>query len=192
VQQTIVSFDGHRLIDPCTDEADTRRLLKRRAYDHMLAQVLEAMAKRRTTRTELAGQRELLQRKSAALQKAGWSFEAGSGKGPSDAAALESELARIEEEIGTLGPDEATLDAHLDLLAEALAAPAKRLWVEERSMILDHRNVLRMQADSVARELQLRELHDARGTRVVALLLDIDPALLPRTDFFAAARRYTG
>ena len=175
VQQTIVSFDGHRLIDPCADAAETRRLLKRRAYDHILAQVLEAMARRRTTRTGLAGQRELLQRKSAALEGAGWSFEAGGDKAPPDAAALESELARIEEELGKLGPDSVTLDAHLDMLAEALAAPAKRLWVEERSMILDHRNVLRMQADSVARELQLRELHDGRGTRMVALLLDIDP-----------------
>ena len=27
VQQTIVSFDGHRLVDPSTDEAETRRLL---------------------------------------------------------------------------------------------------------------------------------------------------------------------
>lgn len=192
VQQTIVSFDGHRLIDPCTDEAETRCLLKRRAYDHILAQVLEAMARRRSTRTGLAGQRELLQRKSAALQGAGWSFEAGGEKGPSDAAALESELARIEEEIGKLGPDEVTLDAHLGMLAEALAAPAKYLWMEERSLILDHRNVLRAQADSVARELHLRELHDGRGTRMATLLLAVDPGLLPRTDFFKAASRYTG
>jgi hypothetical protein len=192
VQQTIVSFDGHRLIDPCTDETETRRLLKRRAYDHILAQVLEAMSRRRITRTELAGQRELLQRKSAALQGAGWSFEAGGEKGPSDAAALESELERIEEEIGRLGPDEVTLDAHLDMLAEALAAPATRLWIEERSLILDHRNVLRTQADSVARELHVRELHDGRGTRMATLLLAVDPGLLPRTDFFKAASRYTG
>jgi len=192
VQQTILSFDGHRLIDPCTDEADTRRLLKRRAYDHILAQVLEAMAKRRSTRTELVGQRELLQRKSAALQGAGWSFDVGGGIGHSDAAAIEQELARIEEEIGKLGPDAATLDAHLDLLAEALATPAKYLRVEERSLILDHRNVLRTQADSVARELHLRELHDGRGTGMATLLLQVDAGLLPRTDFFKAASRYTG
>ncbi len=192
VQQTIVSFDGHRLIDPSTDATETRRLLKRRAYDHILAQVLEAMARRRTTRTELAGQRELLRRKSVALQGAGWSFEAGGDTPPADAAALENELARIEEEIGKLGPDEVTLDAHLDMLAEALAAPAQRLWMEERSLILDHRNVLRAQADSVARELHLRELHDGRGTRMAMLLLAVDPGLLPRTDFFKAASRYTG
>lgn len=192
VQQTIVSFDGHRLVDPCAEEGETRRLLKRRAYDHILAQVLEAMARRRTTRTELAGQRELLQRKSAALQGAGWSFEAQDAQGPSDAAALEKELERIEEELGRLGPDEVTLDAHLDMLAEALAAPARSLWREQRSLILDHRNVLRARPDSVARELHFGELHDGRGTRTVALLLGIDPALLPRTDFFKAAKRYTG
>ena len=192
VQQTVVSFDGHRLIDPCAEESETRRLLKRRAYDHILGQVLEAMAKRRSTRTELAGQRELLRRKFAALQGAGWSFEAGSGEGPADTAALEQELARIEAEIDRLGPDEATLEAHLDMLAEALAAPASHLWIEQRAMILDHRNVLRTQADSVARELQFRELHDGRGTRAAMLLLEVDPGLLPRPDFFKAASRYTG
>ena len=192
VQQTIVSFDGHRLVDPCAEAAETRRLLKRRAYDHILAQVLEAMATRRTTRTGLAGQRELLQRKSAALQGAGWSFEAQGAQGPSDAAALEKELARIEDELAELGPDEVTLDAHLDMLAEALAAPARSLWLEQRSLILDHRNVLRSRPDSVARELHFGELHDGRGTRTVALLLGIDPSLLPRTDFFKAAKRYTG
>ena len=45
---------------------------------------------------------------------------------------------------------------------------------------------------SSARELHFGELHDGRGTRTVALLLGIDPSLLPRTDFFKAAKRYTG
>ena len=82
--------------------------------------------------------------------------------------------------------------ANKNMLAEALAAPARSLWLEQRSLILDHRNVLRSRPDSVARELHFGELHDGRGTRTVALLLGIDPSLLPRTDFFKAAKRYTG
>jgi hypothetical protein len=192
VQLTVVSFDAHRLVDPCTEETETRRLLKRRAFDHILTQVLERMVKRRTKRSKLAGERELLSRKLAALQGAGWSFTAGEGGAPADAAALESEVARIAGELDALGPDTVTLDAHLEMLAEALAAPQKSLWSGQRSLILDHRNVLRARPDSIARELDLRELHDARGTRMVVMLLGIQPALLPRTDFFAAAKRYTG
>jgi hypothetical protein len=192
VRITVVSFGGHRLVDPCADVAETRRLLKRRAFDHILAQALEAMVERRTKRNELAGQRELLGRKLAALQGAGWSFSNGSSGAPADASALEGEIARIGEELEALGPDAVTLDAHLDMLAETLAAPGKRLWFERRSLVLDHRNVLRAQPDSVARELHLRELHDGRGARLVSMLVAIRPGLLPRPDFFAAAKRYTG
>ena len=193
VQQTVVSFDAHRLLDPRADEALMRRALRRRAFDHILAQVLEDMARRRSSRKELAGQRELLQRKRAALKRSGWSFEdAGAHAAPADAAALERELADIEAQLEALGPDAATLEKHMQMLMAALAEPDKRLWSSERRLILDHRNVLRVQADSVAREFEVCELHDARGVRIVILLLAIDPALLPRPDFFRAAKRYTG
>ena len=192
VQQTVVSFDAHRLLDPCAEEAATRRALRRRAFDHILAQVLADMAKRRSTRQELAGQRELLRRKLKALQGAGWSFEATAAAAAPDAAALERELAGIEAELTALGSDAATLEKHLEMLTAALSDPAQRLRSEERRLILDHRNVLRQHADSVSRELCLRELQDARGGRLVMLLLRIDLALLPRADFFRAAKRYTG
>jgi len=190
VQITVVSFDGHHLVDPCTEESETRRLLKRRAFDHILAQALAAMVARRTRRSELAGQHRLLRRKLTALQRAGWSFDDGATH--ADAATLEDEIAGIAQELEALGPDAVTLDVHLDMLAEALAAPQRSLWSEERSLILDHRNVLRAQPDSVARELTLRELYDASGGRRAVLLLSVLPDLLPRTDFFAAAKRYTG
>jgi hypothetical protein len=190
VQQTVISFDAHRVLDPHPDEVECRRVLKRRAFDHLLEQVLEAMSERTTARRDLGTQRGLLRRKLSALQGAGWAFERGAGGEASDIAALERRLAGIEQELAALGPDEETLGAHLQLLAEALAAPAARLRVEERRLILDHRNVLREVADTVAREFTVHELRDSRGARAVLRMLAIDPAVVPRSDFFSAASRY--
>jgi hypothetical protein len=190
VQQTVISFDAHRIADPHPEEAECRRALKRRAFDHLLEQVLEAMSERSTTRRDLGTQRALLRRKLSALQGAGWAFGRGTSGESTDLAELEGRLAGIEQEIASLGPDEETLDAHLQLLAEALAAPAARLRVEERRLILDHRNVLREFADPAAREFTVHELRDGRGAHVVLQMLAIDPALIPRTDFFRAASRY--
>ena len=193
VQQTVVSFDAHRLVDPCAEEALTRRALRRRAFDHILAQALDDMALRRSSRKELAGQRELLQRKRVALKRSGWSFDGARAPAAApDEAALERELADIEAQLEALGPDEKTLEKHMEMLVAALVEPDRKLWSVERMLILDHRNVLRAKADSVARELSVRELHDARGARMVMLLVGIDLALLPRPDFFRAAKRYTG
>jgi hypothetical protein len=191
VQQTVVSFDGHRLTDAGTDEPATRRALKRHAFDHILAQVLEAMGARKATRRQLGSQRELLRRKLATLQGAGFGFSAGDpGAAPLDPAQIECRLAEIEQQLEALGPDAATLDAHLGMLAEALADPAARLRLESHTLVLDHRNVLRTAGDAQASALTVHELHDGRGARVAAVLLAIDPTLLPRPDFMAATRHY--
>jgi hypothetical protein len=190
VQQTVLSFDGHRLLDPDPAEEQCRRALKRRAFDFMLAQVLQEMSERTDTRRQLSSQRALLRRKLEALRAAGWSLGDASADAAPDLAALESRLAGIEEELQALGSDGETLDAHLGMLADALAEPATRLRSEARSLRLDNRNVLREAADDAAREITLHELRDVRGARVVVRMVLVDPATLPRTDFFKAASRY--
>lgn len=189
MQQTVVSFDGHRMLDPDPDEAAARRALKRRAFDYILAQVLQDMSERKATRQGLGDQRELLRRKLKTLQAAGWSFDAAPGKAASPEA-LEQKLAGIERELQALGPDSGTLETHLEMLAAALAEPATRLRLESRTLILDHRNVLREVADSAAREFTVHELCGEGGARIVVRMLSIDPGLLPRTDFMQAAKRY--
>jgi hypothetical protein len=188
VQQLVVSFDEHRLLDPDAAELEVRRSLKRRAFDHMLAQVLETLEQRRETRRELGAQQVLLNRKRQALAEAGWSFEAGAKK--TDPAELERRLAEIESQLTALGSEDKTLETHLGMLCEALAAPAKLLRLEARTLLLDQRNVLREKPDDTTREVGVHELHDGRGARIALRLLAIDPAQLPRTDFFKAASRY--
>ena len=58
------------------------------------------------------------------------------------------------------------------------------------ALLLDQRNVLREKPDETTRAVGVHELHDGRGARIALRLLAIDPAQLPRTDFFKAASRY--
>lgn len=189
VQQTVVSFDAHRVLDPCPDIEETRRALKRRAFDNILGQVLESMGTRRTARQELSSQREFLARKRKLMSEAGWSFEAD-GAAPADLAKIEDKLAQIEAKLAELGADAETLTIHLGMLADALTAADKYLWMKPRELILDHANVLHDHADPMSRPLALQELHDARGARAVTVMLEIEPALLEKTDFFAATKHY--
>jgi len=52
-------------------------------------------------------------------------------------------------------------------------------------------NIQRDAQDTSAREIRFQELHNARGRRLVMLMIAIDPGELPlREDVITAAERY--
>lgn len=59
VAQVAVNFSGHRLVEPTTNEADTRRQLKRRAFDRQLTLALSGIAEARGSRPDLSRQRRV-------------------------------------------------------------------------------------------------------------------------------------
>lgn len=191
VRQTVISFDAHRLVDPSADEASARRALRRRAFDAILAQVLERIGALKDRRQKLASQRELLRHKHELMKSAGWSFE---GADPTaekpDLNALEQKLAQVDAALEEAGVDAEVLDIHLRMLADALSAPEKELWIESRDLILDHTNILRDTVATNAPSMRLQVLRNARGARAAAVLVALEPQLLKRPDFFAAAKRY--
>ncbi|TCT21312.1 hypothetical protein [Thiobaca trueperi] len=190
VQQVAVSFTAHRLLDPTTSEAETRRLLKRRAFDHLLTLALTRIAEVREERADLTRQRDLLRRKLNALEHGGWSFAAADADHP-DAAALEAELDRIMEQLNELGVDQGVLDAHLDIVVELLDDAPRQIWAEPITLVLDAMNIQRDARDPAARCIDLWELRNALGRRAVMLPLTIVPGDLPeREDLVTAALRY--
>ena len=58
VSQVAVSFAGHRLLDLSSDAHETRRLMLRRAYDHLLEVALGGIGSARTERADLKRQRD--------------------------------------------------------------------------------------------------------------------------------------
>ncbi len=175
VAQTTVSFAQHRLLDPAASETEARRLLKRRAFDHLLSLALWRLGEARGEYAELQQQRDLLRCKLGILQRGGWSFDAA----PAADAALQAELAQVEAQLDGLRIDEHSLDGQLDLLAEVLADAGRQLWMQPLELHLDRMNVKCPATAPDARAIRLDELHNARGERLAARLLGVDPRQLP-------------
>lgn len=190
VPQVAVSFTGHRLVDPRVGEAEMRRALERRAFDHLLALALARIAEVRVEREDLIRQRDLLRRKRAALERGGWTFAEAQDASP-DPAALMAELDAITAQLTALGADDGVLQAQLGIVADSLAEAERQFWAEELDLTLDAMNIRRDAGEPSARRILLKELHNARGWRLVMLPLMIAPGEIPpREDFVAAAARY--
>lgn len=190
VAQVTVSFAGHRLLDPQASEAETRRQLKRRAFDHLLSLALMRIAETRVERADLVRQRDLLRRKQRALEGGGWGFEPAEGGHP-DPDALAAELDGITAQLEALGADDQVLGKHLEIVAELLGKPESQLWTEDVVLFLDSMNIQRNESDPSARPIRLREFHNARGLTAVMLPIAVAvDELPPREDLVTAAERY--
>jgi hypothetical protein len=190
VAQVSVSFSGHHLLEPRTSEEESRRFLKRRAFDHLLALALAQIAEARVERADLMRQRDLLQRKLRALKGGTLPFRAPESGQPDDAD-LQAELDAVSAQLQELGAGEGVLEAHLDVVAEHLEDAEHQLWSEEVSLCMGPMNIRRDPEDPSARQMVFQELKNARGARVVILPIAIAPRdLPPREDFIKAAERY--
>ncbi len=190
VAQVAINFRSHRLLEASADEADTRRQLKRRAFDHLLTLALARVIEVQGGRADLARQRDLLRLKLSALQQGGWSFEAVVGA-RAEPEALQAELQAIETELANMGADAGALQARLNVVVDVLEHAEQQLWAEDFVTHLDRMNIQRDAQDASAQRIALQELHNARGRRLAVLLLSLAPGDLPqREDMFTAAERY--
>ncbi len=190
VAQLTVSFRSHRLVDVADSEPETRRQLKRRAFDHLLSLALARIVEVREERTDLARQRDVLRHKLAMLERSGWSFEEGE-VAPSEPASLQAELSDIELQLERLGSDASVLKTHLEIVADQLAQAEQLLQSETVHMRLDSMNIQRDAQDVTGRDIVLPEIHNARGHRSALLLITVVPGELPpRENLLATAHRY--
>lgn len=190
VAQLTVSFRNHRLVDVADSEAETRRQLKRRAFDHLLSLALARIVDVREERTDLVHQRDVLRHKLLMLERNGWSFEEGEGA-PSDPASLQAELSDIELQLERLGSDASVLNTHLDIVVDQLAQAGQLLQRDTFRMRLDSMNIQRDAEDESGRDIVLPEIHNVRGRRSALLLIAVVPGELPeRENLLASAHRY--
>lgn len=187
VMQTVVSFDDHQILEVSSDLEQTRRQLKRRAYDVILRQVLETLEERQQQQAELKSQRGLLMRKLGLLQQAGWNFESRGAR--PDTVALEKELQQVEDELMALGDATKTLPVHAELVQKALVDAAELLALDKPTLYLDRRSVERKAGHEGAQAVELQVLRDRKGNERVALLIQFDPLALPKFDFLQAASK---
>lgn len=190
VAQLTIGFRNHRLVDVTDNETETRRLLKRRAFDHLLSLALARIAETRAERTDLARQRDVLRHKLTTLERNGWSFTETEAE-PPEPATLQTELDDIENQLQSLGADADVLGNHLDIVADLLGQAEQQLRIETIGMRLDSMNIQRDARDASARDIVLHEIHNARGRSIVLLLISVKPGELPlRENRLATAYRY--
>lgn len=190
VAQVSVNFSGHRLLEPRTDEEESRRFLKRRAFDHILTLALAQIAEERVERADLARQRDLLRRKLETMKRGALSLE-GPQAGEADEASLQAELDAVSGQLENLGADAGLLEAHLQVVAARLGEAERQVWSEEVELCLSPMNIRLDPNSPSGRRVVLQELQTARGARAVMLHVAIAPRDLPhREDFVTAAARY--
>jgi hypothetical protein len=189
VAQVQVSFDRHRLVDPCAAEDDLRRALARRAFDHLLTMALARLSEVGSERESLEASQSVLRAKLRALKSAGLDFSEGGGEAPPDAAALEAKLADIESQLAKTGSGATVIEKHLELVAQSLGKAEEQLWVEPVTVLMDRMGILQSSPGGTSVELQLRELRNAAGTTAVALAVAIPRGEIPRRDIQAELRR---
>lgn len=187
VAQVQVSFDRHRLLDPSAEEPVMRRMLMRRAFDHILTVALGRISELAGERGSLEQAQAMLRGKLRSLQSARVGFSGEEAKERPDPAALEAQLDEIDAKLEKTGAGAATLPRHLEILAGTLAESGKQLWVEPATLVMDRMGIKQSGPGGTALELQLHELHNAAGLTAAALPLAIARDEIRRPDRFAKA-----
>lgn len=173
VPQVTVSFETHHLFDPMPSEAETRRHLKRRAFDHLLALALRRITIVKEEREELEGYRALLQSKLNLLKRGNWGFDKTDGDEHLDAAGIEEKLGRIEAQLLEFGGDDRMLDVYLGIVTDVLSRPGQHLWASRETLIIDHMGIKRSRDNSDAPEVTLDLISNDEGLNLVVQLVAI-------------------
>jgi len=170
VPQTTISFGQHLLLEPTGDEQATRRLLKRRAFDHLLSVALLHLTERKVERDSLTVRRALLLSKLDIMQRAG-GFAQHTAAG--DRARLQADLEEIERQLSGLGISEDILADNLATIAAMLSKAESHLWLEDKLLCLDKFYVVHDKPGSSVPQIVFKDLHDSEGRQVSLQMLNI-------------------
>jgi hypothetical protein len=189
VAQVTVSFSKHRTVDPTAVEDDTRRLLKRRAFDHLLSLALGSIAEGHSERRDLERERDLLRLKVAALAGGRWGFGDDPTGVATDPETIQQRLAEIDNQLSTLGTG--LLQSNLDTLIDVLSKAEQKFRWETMPLCIDRQGIKQAQPSMMAPETKLTALHNSAGQSVIVRLVSVERGdLPPPPDFLREGQRY--
>lgn len=175
VQQTTVSFEGHRLLDLTANEQDTLYQIKKRAFDHLLGIALSRITDIKTRRGKLEKHRTLLQSKLDLLQRGGWGFDP-SDQGKLTVAQVEATLVELDARLLEIGKDDKMLEVYLGVVDGVLGRAEEHLWVKQEKLVIDRMGIKRREPAHDAPEVSLDLMCDAAGRNLVVSLVTIPGA----------------
>jgi hypothetical protein len=169
VRQVIVTFDGHRFIDPSADEGEFLRLLRRRAYDHLLSLVLRRLANLKSERAVLEQRRALLKTKLNLLEREGWGFEQEDPSGRPGVAEVEERIGEIEAQLREAGGEERMPARYLEIVADLLGRPEEQFWSRNETIFVGPMGVKGREPVNDASGLTYSMLRNAEGRTLVVM-----------------------
>jgi hypothetical protein len=173
VPRVTVSFSGHRLIDPTQSEMETRRMLKRRAFDHLLTLALDKIVNMRDERETLTRNRTLLQAKLNILRGGQWGFDEEKESVVPKVSDVEAKLEQIESQLLERGGDDRAIEAHLEVVKNVLGKADEHLWATDETVILDPMGVKRNQASEDNPKISLKRLQNTAGRSVTVSMIHL-------------------
>lgn len=187
VAQVVVNFSNHRFLCPCETEEESRRAIKRRVFDYVLAQALGRLANMRE-------QRSLLKRKLECLNTGQWGLESMfSPEQPEhpNEAALELEVEALDKELEKLGGDTLSLDTELNLVSDSLTSIESALSLQPLELSLDYRGIKANEPSAKGvNTVKLTEVHAQPNRRRIILMCRLPRTALPeKKDFLREAER---
>jgi len=161
VMQTSVSFKDHKVVKPGPSESQLREDLEKRAFEVLVAYVLERITGLIVDKHSLKEKRLLLdmQLRLAQVKKAGLSpLLEDREAGEEDLEALEQRQQHMAQESEQADTKLTTLDDYIDRITEVLGNPEKHFRVEHISMRLSKMNIkLDEKSAGPGAELELTE-----------------------------------
>jgi hypothetical protein len=194
VAQVVVNFSDHRFLCPSATEDESRRAIKRRVYDYVLAQALARLGNTREQRSQLREQHRLLKRKLECLNTGQWGLESMFSPAECETfneAALELEVASLDAELEKLGGSTGSLDATLNLVSDSLMSVRTSLSLQPLELHLDYRGVRAENPDAKGfNTVELEEVHVLPDRRRIILMCRLPRTALPeKKDFLREAER---
>jgi hypothetical protein len=161
VLQTSVSFRDHRVVKPGASESQLRQELEARAFEVLVAYVLERITMLIARRQSLKEKQLLLdmQLRHAQVKKASLSplLESGGNKA-ADIEALQQHQQHMTQELEQAGAKLTTLDDYIDRISEVLGNPEGHFRVNRIRMRLSQMNIKRDEKSSGSgHDLELTE-----------------------------------
>jgi hypothetical protein len=191
VAQVSVSFMNHRFLDPSSSLEENQRLLRRRAFDHLLTIALRRIASQHEKRVELERTRDLLRRKLKVLESGQWGFDACKPQEFVDPKVMDEQLQNIEKRLSEFAPDTGKLAANLDTLIDVMNTADQQMWIQHKIAYVDRKSIKRDKPDPSTLTLELEEIGGSLGRTAILL-----PVVIPREEipapknFLTEAARY--
>jgi hypothetical protein len=197
VQQTVVSFEEHRMVVPSASEEALRKAIVQLFFEDMLATTLEYLENLRASKNELEEQYRRLEVRLRILNARDQGIDAvvkPTGTDAKQAERIRQQMAELEDQFNDASSRLGTLEDQVTLIGRTLSQPQEHMLINPVSFRLDSMGVkVEKNSKERAYDIQLAEVAVGRHLGAVGILARYPRSeMMPREQYLAKAKAYLG